>query len=201
MWWEEHLLCSVSKCNHHGRSHADKRLCGRKCHKHQMAAVGIILTQHSQGEQNLIFCIQAIWFRSAAGVYLIQQDTWEHTKTLYLGTISCGCFSVKGNKVFHRSQWKIWLAFTETTCSTSQVISISYVQIFSFLQSWGIPGFCYRAASPPFPCVSLYNMSIMNFLALILVSSGSGQTWRCLECDKAVLACQLDSVSKFIFFS
>lgn len=104
MWWEAHLLCSVSKLNHHGGSHADKRLCGRKCHKHQIAAVGIILTQHSQGEQNLIFCIQVIWFWSAAGVYLIQQDTWEHTKTLYLGTISCGCFSVKRNKVFHRSR-------------------------------------------------------------------------------------------------
>lgn len=144
---------------------------------------------------------------SAAGIYLAQQDTWDRVRPyLYLNSISLswgGATSIKGNQPFHRDQRGLRLVFTETQPSTSQVLSISYAQVLPLLKSQGIPDLYYREVSPLFlmHCCSLYNMSIMNFLALILVSSGSGQTWRCLECDKAVLACQLYSVSKFIFFS
>lgn len=67
--WQVYLLYSPFQFTQHGQSHTDKRLCSRKCHKHQVPLVGTILTHCSQREQNLFFCIQVTRFQSAAGVY------------------------------------------------------------------------------------------------------------------------------------
>lgn len=183
--------------------------CSRKCHKYPIPAVGTVLAHHSQGEQNLIFCIQVTWLWSAAGYSRIPKyRARPYALTVRKFFLFVPRLTKRKSNISPNSA-RIEDSFYRNRAFQLQVLIFDMHKCSHF---WNHKEYLITSIENPhlpppfffFPQMhfcSLYNMSIMNFLALTLVSSSSGQTWRCLECDKAVLACQLYSVSKFIFFS